>query len=758
MTVVRSTRVSTATTQARRASDATLLSGVALLAAALLAALLAAPARAATRVYITNHVNSNQVAGLANWQGKVAAGTLGGIVLAEPATGALQKILSSPAGLPSNSVLCVATSPSGSLWAGTSDKGIARLKPGGGYRRTLTSFDGLPSDRVQALYVHGDSIWVGTSGGVALFTENPTSGQVALRRSDSNASTGGALVADNVFAFQLVGDTLWCGTSGGLSAFAGGSWINRSATLSVSIRALAVHQDTLWAGTTAGPRRYDGGAFTVVAVGHVGPSVALLSAGGFLYSCTSGAGGYRYSGAAWSTISNTGQLPFNLSSIETGPDGRLWVGTDGGLERDEGGGDWTQFVTAGPAANGSQRAVADSRGVWIGTGNFTPPGQAFGCVLHEDGVKWSAILAFQPGSSLQPSSVFSVLSDRAGKLWFGHCCSGSDPKPRTERWDPSTGVWDTLGVTNVYALTQTSGGLVFGGSVEFGNGVYVWDGTTAALLDSLTPLNTQGSAVGAGLKSNNLRGIAFDTSGRGWFALATDGLDIWNGNGTLTNHSDDVWNHFATGFPSLQTTDVVTTGANSGWVGTVSGLVRIRNDAIDPPAGAAANAGLPSLQIKDLELDSKGNLWVGTAAGIARIDAASGAVEHWGAAEGLISDDVRALAWDAGRGVLWVGTSGGFSEVFLGSGGDGFNDQSYVYPNPVDNSAAGLRLGGITDQVSGEIRDLTGALIKRFQCDPSQNQVWDLKLANGSRAAPGIYLIVLRDGDHSKILRAAVVR
>jgi ligand-binding sensor domain-containing protein len=201
---------------------------------------------------------------------------------------------------------------------------------------------------------------------------------VALRRSDSNASTGGALVADNVFAFQLVGDTLWCGTSGGLSVFAGGSWINRSTTLSVSVRALAVHQDTLWAGTTAGPRRYDGGTFTVVAVGHVGPSVALLSAGGSLYSCTSGAGGYRYSGAAWSTISNPGELPFNLSSIETGPDGRLWVGTDGGLARDEGGGNWTQFASAGPAANGSQRAVVDSRGVWIEPGTSRHPARHSG--------------------------------------------------------------------------------------------------------------------------------------------------------------------------------------------------------------------------------------------------------------------------------------------------------------------------------------------------------------------------------------------
>ena len=717
----------------------------------------------ATKLFITNHINSNQISSLADWRGDIAAGTLGGLVLADPASGAIQKILSTPGGLPSNSVLCVAVSPSGGLWAGTADKGIARIKADGGYRRALTSFDGLPSDRVQAIYVHGDSVWVGTSGGVALFTESPTSGQVVLRRSDSNASTGGSLVADNIFAFQQVKDTLWCGTSGGLSVFAGGAWINRAATLSVSVRALVVHQDTLWAGTSAGPQRYDSGVFTAVALGHVGSSVALHSSGGVLYSGSGSTGGYRYSGVDWNPLGASGLPGVRFSSLATAPDGRIWAGSDGGLARYEAAANaWTPFISAGPAASGSQRAVADARGVWIATGNFSPPSGVSGTVLHHDGQAWSALTSASTNGSLQPSSVFSILSDRDGKIWMGHCCGSAIPRPRTERWDPATGVWDTLGVTNLYALEEAPDGLVYGGSVEHGNGVYVFDRTTTAVLDSLTPLNTQGSASGTGLSSNNLRGIAFDTTGRGWFALADNGLDIWDGNGTIINHADDDWKHlgalFPSLFPSLQTTDVVATGPSSAWVGTVAGLVRIRNDIRDAGASNAANSLLPSLQINDLELDSGGNLWVATAAGIARIDAASGGLEHWGTADGLIADDVRALAWDSSRGILWVGTAAGISEIVPGSGGGGFSDQSYLYPNPLGSTGSALRLGGITDQVTGEVRDVTGSLIRRFQCNPAQNQVWDLRLANGSMAAPGIYLVVLRDGDRSRILRAAVVR
>src|SRR5262249_5732241 len=321
------------------------------------------------------------------------------------------------------------------------------------------------------------------------------------------------------------------------------------------------------------------------------------------------------------------------------------------------------------------------------------------------------------------------------KLWFAHCCSDVDPRPRTERWDPATDHWDTLGVTNLYTLSQAPSGVVYGGSVEHGNGVYLFDGTTAALLDSLTPLNTQGSALGVGLASNNLRGIAFDPTGRGWFAHAATALGIWDGRGTLIP-SDDLWKHLVAGFPAFQqTTSVVTTGPTSGWVGTPGGIVRIQGDARDPVTSDATNAALPSLLIQDLAVDSGGNLWIATAGGLARVDASTYQVEHWGGDQGLAGDDVRSLAWDRLKGELWVGTVDGISEVLPVSGGTAAIDQTtYVFPNPLGATATALRVGGIHGAVSGEVRDLTGAVIRRFQADPTQDRIWDLTTADGARA------------------------
>jgi ligand-binding sensor domain-containing protein len=559
-----------------------------------------------------------------------------------------------------------------------------------------------------------------------------------------------------VTALQQVGDTIWCATGAGLSSFAGGAWLNRASLLGVAARALALHQDTLWAATAAGPRRMSDGAFQIVATGYLGAGRALYSDGGDLYAGSTG-GVFRYSGGAW--VWTDGGLPSNTVHAVGGAGGRLWAGTEAGLARFDGGTPaWTAILSQGPAVNGSQRATTDSRGVWIVTGNFFAPATGAGAVLHFDGAAWTTITAVSTAGAFQAADAFAVLSDRAGTLWFGHCCSASDPKPRVDRWNPAADVWDRPATTNIYALALSPDGRVFAGSVEHGNGVYEFDPGTAALLDSLTPANTQGG-IGPGLTSNNLRGIAFDARGRGWFATFNTGLDIWDERGTIGDHADDVWVHLGTGFPSVQTTAVVTDGPASGWVGTVAGVARVVNELVNPFVTTAVTAALPSPQVKDLALDSSGNLWVATAGGLARVEAGTAAVERFTADDGLAGNDVRALAWDPARGVLWAGTTEGVSEIHPGtSAGPAFGSDAYLYPNPVGAGSGALRVGGLTGEVHGEIRDLQGGVVRDFRCDPAQNVAWDLRLPDGTPAAAGVYLVVLRDGRQSRILRAAVVR
>src|SRR5258706_10830220 len=127
---------------------------------------------AATSLFIKNHVNSNDVRGIAPWGGVLAAATTGGVVTVVMPAGPLGFTLASPGGLATNQTLGVGNDPTGDLWIGTVDQGVARESPAGRWRRALTTFDGLPSERVQALPRAGDSVWVGTDGGAALFAEN----------------------------------------------------------------------------------------------------------------------------------------------------------------------------------------------------------------------------------------------------------------------------------------------------------------------------------------------------------------------------------------------------------------------------------------------------------------------------------------------------------------------------------------------------------------------------------------------------------
>lgn len=731
---------------------------VALAACALLHGL--APSAAAHRIFVTSFVNSNDIAAVTGWQGSVALATGGGLVLYDPAAGSFRKILRTSTGLPSNDILCLAVTASGSLWAGTADAGIARLTPGGAFRRTLRSFDGLPSDRVQTLYVRGDSVWVGTAGGVALFTESAASGQATLRRVDTGATTAGGLVSDRVNAFQLVADTLWTATDAGLSTFAGGTWTSRALLLGSAVRSLALLQDTLWAATAAGPARYASGAFTVVAGGHPGGSRRLVADGTGILSASDASWIFRYAAGAWSGIGASSPGP-GARDIFRDDSGILRAGTHIGLARYDAPHDsWSVAASDGPQIDAfsppSVRATVDARGLWITSGNASGPAGERGAAVHYDGRSWSLLWSGTTGGQMQAASTFGLLSARDGRLWFGHCCSGGLPLPRLDRWDPATGAWDTPAATNILSLAQAPSGRVYAAGVEYGSGIYEFDAGSGALLDSLTPANTQGG-TGPGLTSNIIRAIAFDDQGRGWVALRDRGLDIWDGEGTA-GHGDDVWTHIETGLPSSSTLSLAVESPARAWLGTTVGLARIDGGTVGRIWTLFTQPSLPAPQVNDLALDARGNLWIATGAGLGLLGP-DGSLDILTSQDGLVDDNVASLAWDAAAGAIWVATAHGVSRVVLADPqGPGFSPATYLFPNPVRGPGGTLRVGGLDNAIEGEIRDPAGRLVHRFHADPGSDQIWDLTRTDGGPAAPGIYLVLLRGHGATRILRVAVLR
>jgi hypothetical protein len=560
----------------------------------------AGEARAQTRLFITNHVHSDQIGDLTVWQGSLVAGTLGGLLVVAPGSDEPAKILASPGGLPSNRVLSVARSPANALWAGTANRGLGRLTPEGTWRRTLTTFDGLPSDRVQALFVTGDSVWVGTSGGVALFTENPASGQVALRRSDNEASTGGALVSDDVLAFARTGDTLWVGTSAGLSTFVNGAWSDRSALLDVAVRSLAVHRDTLWAATAAGTAPLRGRRLHARRGGPRGREPRAPRPPGGARSGTSGQEVLRLRRDRMDAERNgSGGI-----SREHARDGRateaLWGGVGPrarALRR-------IRERVGGRSFEGSRHERRRGRGRRRATVSGSRPGTscrfgrpARGRSSTTTAASGSECPSASTGGQLQNTScVRAPTPTPASKLWLGHCCRSDEPDAAHGAMGSLAG---RLGVcsarTKPLRDRSPEGGLVVtdGSRGARTNGVYLFDSKRAARSSTRSRRpNTQG-AFGPGLASNNLRGIAFDDLRRGWFAHAFQGLDIGTGRGlspTTTTHGCTA----EPASPASRPRPWSTTSGSQGWVGTPSGLARIRvNGAIDVDATAAVNDESP---------------------------------------------------------------------------------------------------------------------------------------------------------------------
>src|SRR5882672_2213645 len=658
------------------------------------------PALSKTTLYVKNYVNSNEVQSVASWHGLLALGTLGGVVTIDPSTGAIEKILRSPSGLPSNHVLSVAVSPSGLLWAGTAESGIARLRPDGTFRRTLSSFDGLPSDRVQSLYVHGDTLWVATTSG--------------------------------------------------LSTFASGVWTSRASSLIPVATSLTLFADTLWAATSAGPYRYASGLFQPSNAGHLFASQTLGVSGSSLYSGSAALGVFRYAPPSGWVAAPPGLPNPRVSSLTVGPDGALWAGTLGGAARlGPGANAWEAFLSDGPLVNGTQHAVVSARGVWLTTGNAFPAGGSRGVVLHFDGASWNALTNASTGGAFQEADAFGIVAAADSRLWIGHCCLEAPDRPRVDRYDPATGTWDTPPAYNVWAMAQSPAGPVVAASVEHENGAYLFDAASGTLVDSLTPGNS-------GISSNNLRAAAFDAAGKGWFGSGFSGLDVWDGKGTLA-HGDDAWVHYVVQ-PSDQVTSIAVMSPQAAWIGTSLGAGRIENGLF---TRVLVGPTLPSGQVADLALDGSGNVWIATAAGLVRADASgAGSVEIFTTADGLVDNEIHALAWDPDRGVLWVGTANGISRVAAGVPGDpAITSGTYVYPNPTRTAGGTLNLGGIQNALDGEIRVLAGSGLHRFHCDPASNEIWDLTNAKGEPAPSGVYLVVLRDrSGGTKILRAAVVR
>ncbi len=194
-------------------------------------------------------------------------------------------------------------------------------------------------------------------------------------------------------------------------------------------------------------------------------------------------------------------------------------------------------------------------------------------------------------------------------------------------------VWEVdrgLPQNSVLDVVQSADGYLWLATFE---GLVRFDGVRFEVFDKVSV---------AAIADNSVWAVLEDRRGRLWAGTSGGGLVVREGGRFRAVTTAD-------GLPSDFVTALAEDGAGTLWVGTRHGVAYPVGDRFEAVAGLTAS-------VRTLAADHDGALWVGTdGSGLFRV--AGGVVTAFGAADGLPSDNVRALYVDPLDGTLWVGTS-----------------------------------------------------------------------------------------------------
>jgi signal transduction histidine kinase/ligand-binding sensor domain-containing protein/CheY-like chemotaxis protein/AraC-like DNA-binding protein len=386
-----------------------------------------------------------------------------------------------------------------------------------------------------------------------------------------------------------------------------------------------------------------------------------------------------------------------VSAMISGPDGRIWIGTDHGginiLDKQSGRVSTLRSNPGDPrtlSQNSIQALYKDATGmIWAGTYK-----QGF-CNYHENIFRFS-LVRHLPGdaASLPFDDVNVFAEDRKGNLWVGTNGGGliyydrkenSFRQFRNRPGDPNSLSNDVIVSLFLDRQDVLWIGTYFGGLNSFDGRKF-----TRYLHDP---------ADSTSLIDDRVWEIFEDSRRRLWVGTMADGLDLFD-------RSAKTFRHYRNLAPNSVSSDYISAMLEDKqgnlWVGTANGIdvlmhqtgrfVHYKYQAGDPNS-------LSSDAVTSLVQDNAGNIWIGTSEGLNRYDAARNAFVTYDTRHGLPGNSILSVAIDARQG-LWLGTPKGMVNLQVtkraASGPTAFRVRSY---NEVDglqgrgfNENAALRL------------------------------------------------------------------
>lgn len=699
----------------------------------------------------------------------------GGLMRFTPSTGAFEFIAREPGGLASNRLIALALDRSRRLWVGTQGGGVSRLSADRKTWGVLNEFDGLPSDSVNALEADGDTLWIGTARGLALWNGREIAGTLPSGTAPS------PFLSNDISGIAIFAGDLWVATRNGVfrSALAGGLSVWRADTLGLPTRrsgrltnpvdALACDGSTLFARDSLRLFRWNGNSVRWERLDRLGDVRGVWDDPGGMV-LTSSLGVYRWDGSAWVQIDNqivVRGVRDGTAAATLPADGRAVAAHGARFCRQPAGpGPWTCTLPPGPPGNDVKDMILDGSRLYVST-----PDEGFGRL---DGQSWKLWVPAGPRNQsdttfMQPAFGFGWLVDRRGLKWIG-CWNtaferfdDSGATPHFERvWapgfhaaQPDSTCPEFCSDPHTFAscsALDSAGGHWFGMTPE--------EGFEELGIEYYDP---DGDYVGnfvAELRSNFVRALTVSRNGRIWIGYPGGGLDYMvgppdSGQAPQVAHVFGTDNFFVTGLAAYQ---------DQVWVSTTSEVLRYSATGTPTRERSYLVPAQPSDQAHHpIEVGPDGSAWLGTVNGV-RVYRPDGSEQNFNTSNSpLAHEEVRAIRIERSTGVVWIGTKGGVSRY----------DPSYVappppplarlevkvYPNPARLTALGVRLqlSGNSGAYRGSIMDLSGRRVRAFSAEQNGTVIWDGRDSKGALVKPGIYFVHVQAGGRGAVVRIALV-
>lgn len=724
--------------------------------AALVLSALSAPAAWAQRWDTYN--NANRLNSVTATRGFVWCASDLGLHRYHPDTGRFTRFAKASGGLAANAVTEVEVDAAGNTWMATRGRGVSVLTPAGAWR-TLSAFEGLPSDTVLCLEPSSVGMWVGTRRGAALFDGFEL---VAVWPDGVNPSP---FASNEILDIAHLGDSTWVGTPGGAYVTRtdeGVTWSRRVGGLSgTDVRSLAGRNGEAWC--VAGNSVFRGGqsgTWTPAGEGLPATPAYSIRAHGDTLLLGAGAGVFRrVGGGTWQLLG----AGFPAQAwVDFADDGGIWAGNVEGPWRWDGA-QWQRLEIPGPQGNAVVNLALEGSRVWISTRDRA--------IARFDGASWRTF-APQPGATRDTSlystdDVFMIFVDSRGLKWigdWGHSISKLDdsgPVPAfTHYFSVDEGGFDIFNTFGWSTAEDPSGRVWMGldtnnaGQLPAPYGLHRFQVNGAR-----TTFNPQN---GAAMSNSQVRAVAF-APGAGfemWVGYAGSGVDIFTDptlatrSGRITRDAgglldDDVWG--------------IAFFGDSVWVANAAGLsrysratrVRLENIVTQPPTSRGA--------VHPLAIDAGGGVWWGTKSGLYHRRTDRSVQIYTAANSPLLSDDVRAVAVDHATGDVWIGTDLGVNRLSPGGGGGtpgGGAATFTTHPNPAFLSAAGVRLFslGVSGPFTGRVYDVRGRVVRRLVGNASTSGLWDARDEEGRPVGPGFYILAVTQEGVTRTSRVLLVR